>query len=261
MDKKERDGYLQKDWFWIGIIILAILIFVGYIQLTGNVINEGFGGPSVEESECLHQCVVSEKNSEEMCMNRCGVEPKPEAADEGEGCMQECIIIGCSEYDIECQNNNLEKCEEKCEMRGDAPDESEMSEEQLCISNCVAKEDPSAICGNSQEGETGNAVCQRCAGECAYLYEGPCLNDEEITAKEAECQTCEHCYGEIIEGPSGQGWDCIIDVVCADASSEFGDDAGTGPGIGQEGFIAKTGETIGNVFEGIGNFFSGIFNK
>jgi len=38
-----------------------------------------------------------------------------------------------------------------------------------------------------------------------------------------------------VRGPSGQGWDCTIDVKCADASAEFGDDAGTGEDNWEEG--------------------------
>jgi len=89
------------------------------------------------------------------------------------------------------------------------------------------------------------------------LYEGPCLNDEQLTEKEKECETCEHCYGSPVEGPSGQGWDCIVDVKCEDASAEFGDDAGEGPDSFEEGHEGPG--IIGKVFEGVGNFFKGLF--
>jgi len=57
-------------------------------------------------------------------------------------------------------------------------------------------------------------------------------------------------------GDSGEGWECIVNVECKDASSEFGDESGTG-----EGIIASVGETIGNIAESIGNFFSNIFSS
>ena len=193
------------------------------------------------------ECMTSNSGN---CLKECNA-GEPEPTDEGGKCMQECTKKGCEDYDWECQNKNHGKCEEECGMKGDAPEESEMDEEQLCISNCVAAEDPSVICGNSKEGETGNTLCQSCAAECVHLYAGPCLNDEQLTEKENVCiSKCEHCYGKPIEGPSGQGWDCIIDIECADSSDEFGDEPGEGPGIGQEGFVSK-----------IANFFKGLFGS
>jgi hypothetical protein len=165
--------------------------------------------------------------------------------------MQQCVIRGCDKFDFACQQRNKESCEDECGMKGDAPDEGEMSAEQLCISECVSATDPEMICGNSQEGEIGGALCQQCADSCVHLYEGPCLDDEQLTEKENDCKTCEHCYGEPVTGPSGQGWDCIVDVECQDASGEFGDEPGEGPGIGQEGFVAKVTGAIGDFFKGI----------
>ena len=295
--KKTKNSNFIKDKFYICvlfiirimkkiiliIILLAILIFaVGYPKFTGKVVeNEGYQGPSAEDMECMIQCTTQECDVDDMdcrmakseeCGKQCGVETeRPEPADESEVCMQECISKGCDEFDVACKQKNVESCEEECNMMGDTPNESEMSEEQLCISKCVVAEDPSVICGNSQEGETGGALCQRCATECVHLYEGPCLNDEQLTEKENVCiSMCEHCYGEPIEGPSGQGWNCIIDVECKDASSEFGDEPGEGPGIGQEGYVANSEETLEtslneetviteNIFEEIGNFFKGLF--
>ena len=141
-------------------------------------------------------------------------------------------------------------------MLGDKPDESTMSEEQKCITKCVESIDPGLRCGASQQGETGGEVCQMCANQCVHLYAGPCLDEEKLEAKKKSCETCEHCYGEPKMGPSGEGWDCITDVECKDATSEFGDDAGTRPGI------AKTvGNAIGNAFDKIGNFFSNLFSS
>ena len=251
------------------LIVLAVLFLVpSIIEITGRVSGppegEGMmGGPSDADMACMVECTTRGCDVDDMdcrvaasyaCGDECGVETEqPEPADEGEACMQECVVRGCEQYDFSCQRLNQNVCDDECGMRGDAPDWEDMDEEQRCISECVAAEDPSIICGNSQEGETGGDVCQRCASDCVYLYSGPCLNDEEIIEKENECNSqCEHCYGGPVEGPSGQGWDCIVDVECGDASSEFGDEPGEGPGIGQEGFVA-------NIFEGIGNFFKGIF--
>jgi hypothetical protein len=50
-------------------------------------------------------------------------------------------------------------------------------------------------------------------------------------------------------GDSGEGYDCTVDVICKDASAEFGDEPGTG-----EGIVSR----IGNVFERVGNFFKGL---
>ena len=163
-------------------------------------------------------------------------------------------------------------------MKGDAPDESEMSAEQLCITRCVAEVDSSIICGASKEGETGNSVCQKCASDCVHLYEGPCLDDAKLKSKQKECETCEHCYGEPVTGPSGEGWDCIVDVKCNDASSQFGDNPGTGAGVPREqsnnlatmnqeskvqpeseGIASVVSNSIGNVVEAISKFFSGLF--
>lgn len=270
----------MKKEYLIAIIMVLIIIAAPFIlnNITGKAVGGpggppesasssggagGFGGPSSESISCMQACTgctsIEECNSEnkEQCMAQCSVEPEPEPSSEGESCMQECILVGCDKFDFECQNKNREECDLKCFEQ--APDESEMSAEQLCITNCVSAVDPNIRCGNSQTGETGGEVCQKCAADCVHLYAGPCLDDEKLSAKKKECETCAHCYGEPVMGDSGEGWECIVDVKCNDASSEFGDEPGTGPGIGQEGFVANVGETIGDVFEGIGNFFKGLF--
>jgi len=266
----------------LAIVFLLLVFTVVFLQikLTGKIIgkefqgNPGseFAGIPEEEQNCMQSCVAEGCESEDMacmtgnqekCMARCGA--RPARLGGGEQCMQDCIDKFCTagpEYSS-CMEGKKDSCEEDCDMKGDAPDESEMDAEQLCISNCVAAKDPEVICGNSQQGETGNALCQRCAQECVHLYEGPCLDDAGITEKENECASrCEHCYGSPVEGPSGQGWDCIVDVSCEDASDEFGDNAGSGPGVGEEGFVnVEDSERgfVGKVFDGIGNFFKGLF--
>ena len=260
-------------------LLLIIIIIFSQIKITGKVVNSEFqGNPGSEfvgipeeEQRCMQSCVEEGCDGGDMncmtgnrdkCMTRCGAKPAGQSS--GEQCMNSCIDRFCTpgpEY-RDCMNQYLDSCEEECDMKGDAPDESEMDAEQICISNCVAAEDSEIICGNSQQGETGNALCQRCAQECVHLYEGPCLDDAGITEKEDECTSrCEHCYGAPVEGPSGQGWDCIVDVSCEDASGEFGDDAGTGPGIGEEGYVNQEESEgfVANFFEGIGNFFKGLF--
>jgi len=251
------------------IIVIVALVVSGffYFQLTGKVTG-GPNGPSAAGMECMIECTTINCDVEDMgcrtaastdCGVKCGVETEaPKPADEGEACMQKCIVVGCEKFDVACENKNMGSCEDECDMKGDAPDESEMDAEQLCISNCVAEEDPTMICGNSKEGETGGALCQKCAKSCESLYSGPCLNDEQVTEKENECiSKCEHCYGGPIEGPSGQGWDCIVDIKCGDASDEFGDDAGTGPGIGQEGYVAPN--AVAGAVDGVIRFFKGLF--
>jgi len=255
----------------IGLIVVAFLFVFSILiitenNLTGNIVGSEFAGNPESEQICMQGCVEVGCESGDMdcmtgnrekCMAECGAQPAPQ--NEGERCMNNCVDKYCEpgpEY-LSCMDNYKEGCEDECDMKGDAPDESEMSAEQLCISNCVAAVDPELICGNSQSGETGNDVCQRCANECVHLYEGPCLNDEQLREKEKDCETCEHCYGSPVTGPSGEGWDCIVDVECKDASGEFGDEAGTGPGIGQEGY--EEPGVVGKVMEGIANFFKGLF--
>ena len=255
----------------ISILLILVLVFAfGYFQLTGNVIGETggpeFTGPTQAQISCMETCSGC-TYGDAMCMqqhsSRCGAECSvetsgpPEPADEGEVCMQKCVGFGCDDFDFSCEQMNKARCEDECDMKGDAPDESEMDEEQKCISDCVAAVDQTIRCGNSQEGETGGAVCKKCAKGCEYLYEGPCLDDEEITQKEKECETCEHCYGEPVMGASGEGWDCIVDVECADASSEFGDEPGEGPGIGQEGYVAPN--IVAGAVDGVIKFFKGLF--
>ena len=266
----------MKKEYAIAIIIILVIVAMPFvlIKITGKVVGGpegaggedvgGFRGPSEENMACMVECTTRECDVSDMdcrvtkssaCGNECGVDTEqPEPADEGEVCMQECIIIGCTEFDFSCQRLNQNKCDDECDMKGDAPDESEMSAEELCIINCVAEVDPMIRCGSSQEGETGGEICQRCAASCVHLYEGPCLDDEGLIEKEKACETCEHCYGEPIMGPSGQGWDCIVDVECLDASTEFGDDPGEGDDSFEEGH-----EEPGIVFEEIGNFFKGLF--
>ena len=249
----------------VGVVAILIVLVFLFNGMTGETIDGkdsgDYGAPSVAESECLRGCVVDEGKEESVCMVECGVEPEPEAASGEESCMQECVKKGCSdERDFNCQRANVDFCEDECGMKGDAPDESEMNEEQRCISKCVAAEDPTMICGSGTEegmGETGGSLCQKCANKCVELYDGPCLNDEEITQREKDCETCEHCYGALVMGGSGEGYECIVDIKCEDSSGEFGDEAGEGPGIGQEGYVAP------NVFlgaiDGVVGFFKGIF--
>ena len=190
------------------------------------------------------------------------MEPKPEPADEGEACMQTCIVKGCSEeHDLACQRANFQSCEDECDMKGDAPDESEMDEEQLCISNCVAEEDPSVICGAGKSegaGEQGNELCKKCAKSCEHLYAGPCLTDEGWKEIENSCMAQGKAMEAVpIMGDSGQGYECTVDLKCEERSSEFGDEPGDGPGIGQEGYVAPN--AVAGAVDGVIKFFKGIF--
>ena len=234
-------------------IIFFVFLLVGMGNPTGKSISDsgpGQIGPSQEEQACMFACVsigceegdtVCMESHGDACMIECGAE-KPEQTDD-EKCVETCIQKGCNKYDYECQTRNQEKCDQECGM---ITEPKAQSDEEQCIRDCVAKVDPTIICGSSQEGERGNNICQECAQECVYLYAGPCLNDEEITQKEQSCKTCEHCYGEPAMGDSGEGYQCIVDIECKDASAEFGDEPGTGPGI---------------VSEKITDFFKSIFNS
>ncbi len=252
------------------IIFFSVLTIIVFVFLYSNIFDKITGkavsnseqyqtiGPSTEEQSCMMQCMgctsigVNCTGNQEQCQAQCNVE-KPETTDET-SCMESCVLEGCTEFDFNCQNQNRENCEVECDMLGDAPDPSTMSAEQLCITNCVTSKDPTLRCGASQEGETGGSVCQECATSCVHLYEGPCLDDEKLKAKQKECKTCENCYGEPVMDDSGEGWECIVDVTCGDASSEFGDEPGTG-----EGIATQVGTAVSNVFEAIGDFFGGLF--
>ena len=240
----------------IGIILILLLILtIIQFTTTGDTTMESYQGPTQEDVDCMHPCMTAycpDLNEEctaqysSICLQQCSVESKPEETEE-ESCTSECILQGCDEFDFTCQELNLPECEKSCGLIL-APEPQ--NEEQACIQACVNAFDPTIICGTSAEGETGNEVCQQCAAQCKYLYAGPCLGEEELEEKKQACVTCEHCYGESVMGDSGEGFECIINVECIDASSEFGDE----PGIGE----AIT-ETMSNTFTGIIDFFSGLF--
>lgn len=240
-------------------VVAAILIFLSiyfYPAITGNASSEMRIGPSSAEQACMMQCMgcsspgVGCTGDSAQCMTQCNVQ-KPEQTSE-EKCVETCVQRDCGEFDFSCQAGYQGKCDEECGM---VKEPEAKSEEEQCIRDCIKIHEPDAECGASSEGETGNSACQMCAKQCEHLYSGPCLDEEKLEAKKTECQTCEHCYGEPVMGDSGEGWgDCIVNVECKDASSEFGDDPGAG-----EGVAAKVGETVGNIFGGIGDFFRNLF--
>jgi hypothetical protein len=265
---------MKRGEFLIIAGILLFLSFFSYFQLTGHIMdippNENqmrdssknhVIGPSAEEQKCMKDCVsigcVSEdiecmKANGDKCMAQCNV-VKPEAKDKETSCMEKCVAEGCNEFDFNCQNTNKDKCEKECGMIKEP--EAKTKEEQ-CIRDCVAEVDSSIICGRSKDGETGGRVCKKCADKCVYLYEGPCLDDKKLKEKQKACEVCKHCYGEPVMGDSGEGWECIIDVKCMDASAEFGDNPGEGPSITE-----KIGETFSETTNSIANFFKDLFTK
>ncbi len=253
----------MKGLVIIGIIVIMVVLGFFIFNLTGSVIesfeSQSFG-PSAEEQICMMSCMgcsspgVNCTGDSEKCQVSCNAK-KPEETSE-EKCVSDCVKKGCGEFDFECQKANHGKCDKECGM---IKEPEATSAEETCIRECVKKSDPNLMCQASQEGEAGNNLCKECAKSCEYLYEGPCLDDKKLKAKQKDCETCEHCYGEPVMGDSGEGWECIVSVECKDASSEFGDEPGTGPGVGQEGFVANVGNAVGNIVESIGNFFSGLF--
>ena len=235
-------------------------------SISGKVVDSGMEGnlpptsvgPSASEQACMMKCMQCEsigvncKGNQQECMTKCNAN-KPESTPET-SCMEKCILVGCGGYDFSCQNGNKDKCEKECNM---IKEPEAKNEEEKCIRACVKQHSPGTICKPSQEGEQGNDVCKMCAQQCVHLYAGPCLGEEKLETKKKECMTCEHCYAKTVMGDSGEGWECIVDVECKDASSEFGDNPGIGEGIAKA--VGNVGEAIGNVFEGIGDFFSGLF--
>jgi len=249
MKKKAEKSFLKKYSFFIVAILILFTLLIG-IRITGNSIESI--GPSSETQSCISECMdcvspgVGCKGNQDECMKKCNAE-KPQGEDYS--CMEKCVQEGCDEFDFSCQEKNKEKCENECNM---IQEPEAKSEEEQCIRDCVELHDPDAECANSPDGETGNSVCQMCAQQCVHLYEGPCLNDEQIREREEECKTCEHCYGESVMGSSGQGWDCIVDIECFDATDEWGDNPGAGEGIV---------EGTNNFFEGIEEFFTNLFSN
>jgi hypothetical protein len=276
---------------FVGVVVLVVFLvvigFLGLFETPTALVSLGFSdsptkesgvytiGPSIEEQTCMKncaiesgctpmdmQCMTSEKSS--ACKEKCNVK-KPETTQET-SCMEECVLRGCSEFDFDCQTQNQVTCEKECNM---IKEPEPKNEEEKCIRDCVNATAPGTICAASQTGETGNELCQKCAKECEHLYSGPCLDDAKLREMQRACETCEHCYGEPVNGPSGEGWDCIVDVKCLDSSSEFGDNPGTGEGIAksdtQDGQPENNGiiETISNVVESaastIINFIDSLF--
>lgn len=258
----------MKKWLIFAVFFVAMLL--GYFQMSGNVVDgPEFVGPSSEQIACMQECAGCNYGSDECsyedyerCNAKCGVDPEtsgpPEPADEDEACMQNCILVGCEAHDLECQDGNMAKCEIECDMIKEP--EAKNKEEQ-CIRDCVDEKDPEIRCepGTSYgAGEQGNKICQECAEECEHLYDGPCLTDEKWRQKEQECNSQgEHVDGEPVYGNSGEGYECVVDLECVDYSSEFGDEPGEGPGIGQEGYVA-----LNPVAQGVDNlikFVKGLF--
>jgi len=248
------------------LVLIILVLFMFGCGLTGEAVSDSFGGGGVpaEEVECMEACIgvyctigdieCAEPYSAD-CQAECNAYEPTDISDD-EQCVQDCLNSNCGEFDWDCQDAVIGSCDIECDMVGDAPDWDTLSDEEKCISECVAAIDPTLICGAGAEGETGGEICQVCADSCVYLYEGPCLLDEEITEKELACETCDHCYGSLVMGDSGDGYDCIVDIECGDSSSEFGDDAGSGPGIGDEDVVEEESSGfIENIFSWFGGWF------
>ena len=267
----------MKKTMLLAIMLLPLLLLLSFVMIYGNPTGMAVSGlqgtpeeipqfgPTPEERECMMACVsvgctprdmTCMKANGEKCQAQCNAY-EPESAGKEYSCMQKCVKAGCDEVDFDCQETNRESCEKECGM---IKEPEPKSEEEACIRACVRKVDPALMCGGGPEGEQGNEVCQRCAQECVHLYAGPCLAEEKLEEKKQACITCEHCYGEPVMGDSGEGYECIVDVVCKDASAEFGDEPGTGAGIFDEaGVVDRTRDRVTNVFSKAVGFFKGLF--
>ncbi len=254
----------MKKRAWISYILLLILLLViigfyspAFDKITGKAVStESHSiGPSASEQQCMMTCMkcispgVGCAGNQQECLVQCNAE-KPEQTEE-ENCVETCTLNGCGEFDFACQQKNQAVCDKECGM---VKEPEAKSEEEQCIRDCVNNEQEGLICQAGEGGEKGNEICQRCAKSCEHLYAGQCLTEMKLEEAKSACNTCENCYGKPVMGDSGEGYECIVSIECADASSEFGDNPGTG-----EGIIATVGGVVGNVFESIGNFFSGLF--
>jgi hypothetical protein len=247
----------------VGCLILLVLLSL-FVVSSSEDVPETLG-PSAEQQQCLKECMncksigVDCTGDEAVCMPKCNVEPEPQG--EKEQCMSKCVTQSCEEHDFSCQEGYRGECEDKCGLIGEPEAESE---EEQCIRDCVNKIDSTLICSSGKaegEGEQGNAVCKKCAEECVYLYAGPCLTDEEWTEKEEACMSQgEHMEAAPIIGPSGEGYECTVDLECIDRSDEWGDDPGTGPASYEEGHEPSEDNVVTSVFKAIGNFFADLFN-
>ncbi len=170
------------------------------------------------------------KNLEECtgnCAKAAAIKDIHRPANEEEACTESCLYKNCDKLDFSCQADYIGQCEEECGIeKGPSVD----NEFEQCMRDCV---DSGLICqglGPDAGGEQ-NPKCTACADKCLDLYGSGnnCLTEKQWEEREKSCRTCEHCYGEPIEGPSGDGYNCIIDARCFDASGEWGDDPGTGP--------------------------------
>ncbi|PIN91298.1 hypothetical protein COU57_01160 [Candidatus Pacearchaeota archaeon CG10_big_fil_rev_8_21_14_0_10_32_14] len=239
------------------VILITMFLFVVFSNMTGYAISgEKTFGPSSQDQQCMMTCMkctspgVGCTGNQQECQTKCNV-IKPDQTEE-ESCVESCAKKGCGDYDFSCQEKNQAVCDKECGM---IKEPEAKSEEEQCIRDCVDKDSPGLICQGGEGGEKGNEICQRCAKSCEGLYSGPCLTEIKLEDAKKACNTCEHCYGKPVMGDSGEGYECIVNIECGDSSSEFGDDPGTGPGIGQEGFVEK----VENVFDDIGNFFKELF--
>mgnify|MGYP001591241233 CR=1 FL=1 len=244
----------------IAILILGTIFY--FNKITGKVVSQQDSkkgrsfGPSAEEQACMSSCMkctspgVGCTGNQQECQTSCNAK-KPEQTAE-ESCVETCTKKGCGEFDFSCQEKNQAVCDKQCGMIKEPPAKSE---EEQCIRDCVNAEQEGLICKHGEGGEKGDALCQKCAKSCENLYAGPCLTEIKLEEAKSACNTCEHCYGKPIMGDSREGYECIVSIECADASAEFGDDPGTGPGIGQEGYTEPEGITARVI-----NFFKELFS-
>jgi len=245
------------------LLVFLIIIWNGLFSFsTGWAVSNGPPqfGPSAGEQACMMACMgctspgVGCTGNQQECFAECNVN-KPEQTSE-ESCVDKCTLKGCGEFDFSCQQKNQAICDKECGM---IKEPEAKSEEEQCIRDCVNAESPGLICQAGEGGEKGNEICQECAKSCEHLYSGPCLDELKLDEAKSACNTCENCYAEPVMGDSGEGYECIVSVKCGDSSGEFGDDAGTGLGVEEEGFVAKIGDAVGGFFSGVGNFFKGLF--
>lgn len=277
-----------KVYIFIWVVLLVILFSVVFFnKITGNVVdefeesevsgeNENFEelDENIEneasqeldvsdEKQCIKTCASEGCDASDLtcmqtnaitCMEECKIK-KSEPAITSKNCTEDCLVQNCDSSDKICLEKNKYKCYKEC---GTIRAPAAKSEEDICIRECINNEDSSLTC--IPEGDVSvEEICETCSKNCEQLYDGLCLQEIKLETKLKKCETCDDCYGSLVMGDSKEGYDCIVNVKCKDASSELGDDSGNGAGIGQEGFVANIGDAIGNVVEGIGDFFKGMF--
>lgn len=257
-----------KAYIFVWIILLVFLFSIVFFnKITGNVVgdleesesgedsNLDGADENIEESsselnignekECMKICISDGCDSGDLtcmqtnaitCVYKCRVKKSAQTPTISKNCTGECLAQNCDSSDNICIEKNKYKCFKEC---GKTKIPAAKSEEDNCIRECVNNEDSSLTCIPESDEEISE-ICTKCIGNCEQLYDGPCLEEVKLETKLKKCEICEDCYGQLIMGNSGEGYECIVNVKC-------------------KGTNALDSEKKPGFFSRIANFFKGMF--